>query len=487
MAEESPPPPGDNDAQPWQGSPKKPKAAAGDEQSAGAKWKVGALPNASPAFGQSSFLGGKPGSGAATGEAPAWLTGAAKASGDAASSSSSAAPAWLSGSSKSPTSSTAGALFGSQTGLGSSKPGGAPAPSWMAKASAGTSPGAGSGASDAKPSWLAAGGAGASFGSTGEGSAGSSWLTSSSSPTGAEAAESGGAAGADGAEADDGGVSPGKRRKYEEVGVNTGEESEKILKKVDRVRLYHFRDGNWSERARECSLHLNASQENGAYKARIVIRTKETKVVVFNASLWPTVSNHAIRHSPFLLAQQALTRFVRVQMECARHGASEKATRISCYNVAESEDGAPPTLGAYLISPVDKEDAVKLRSAIEAAKAKCPPPTVSGEGGGDGASKPEAEAETESAAEAEKGEARAAPEASEGSEAPAKKSKTVDSTDAPEDPPASSSEAGGGTEPPAAAAGDSTPAAGAAVPSGGDSEGGGAAAQEEEEDFDDDL
>eukprot|EP01045_Picozoa_sp_COSAG04_P035877 COSAG04_NODE_8478_length_969_cov_0.745977_1_plen_59_part_10 len=55
------------------------------------------------------------------------------------------------------------------------------------------------------------------------------------------------------------------------------------------MRLYHFRDGNWSERARECSLHLNASQENGAYKARIVIRTKETKVVVFNASLWPTV------------------------------------------------------------------------------------------------------------------------------------------------------------------------------------------------------
>ena len=58
MAEESPPPPGDNDAQPWQGSPKKPKAAGG-EQSAGVKWKVGALPNASPAFGQSSFLGGK--------------------------------------------------------------------------------------------------------------------------------------------------------------------------------------------------------------------------------------------------------------------------------------------------------------------------------------------------------------------------------------------------------------------------------------------
>eukprot|EP01045_Picozoa_sp_COSAG04_P045050 COSAG04_NODE_15593_length_527_cov_0.764019_1_plen_100_part_01 len=65
MAEESPPPPGDDDSQPWQGSPKKPKAALG-EQSAGVKWKVGALPNASPAFGQSSFLGGKPGSGAAT-------------------------------------------------------------------------------------------------------------------------------------------------------------------------------------------------------------------------------------------------------------------------------------------------------------------------------------------------------------------------------------------------------------------------------------
>ena len=157
--------------------------------------------------------------------------------------------------------------------------------------------------------------------------------------------------------------SPTKRRKYEEVGVRTGEESESCLQKVERVRLYHFRDGNWSERARECTLHLNETKGNGdgsSYRARIVIRTKETKSLVFNASLWPS-------------------------MECQKHGASEKVTRICCYNVAET-DGTGAVLGTYLISPSDKTDGSRLRAGIEKAKAKCPAPKAGDAPAGAGSS-----------------------------------------------------------------------------------------------------
>jgi hypothetical protein len=150
--------------------------------------------------------------------------------------------------------------------------------------------------------------------------------------------------------------------------VKTGEESERCLQKVERVRLYHFRDGNWSERARECTLHLNEtigstnSSGGSGYRARIVIRTKETKTLVFNASLWP-------------------------KMECQKHGASEKVTRICCYNVAET-DGGGAVLGTYLISPSgpDREaTGGRLRAGIEKAKLKCPEPKADDDDDGGGA------------------------------------------------------------------------------------------------------
>ena len=366
-------------------SPKKQRPADSEEGEGDTqKWKVGALAAASkaPTFGKTTFAA------AASGDAPGWL----QKKPESASAGAGAAPSfftsatkkvgtssWLSGpSSASSTLGTVGSGVGATT-----KP-----PAWLTSSSLGsgtTSSSLGSTApTTAPPAWLAAstGSAGVSASSASASSSsvvssgglfsaaskgGASWLKPSGSGasestgsltsgpalggTAASAASQDKSEGDSPAQGDEQSSSPTKRRKYEEVGVRTGEESESCLQKVERVRLYHFRDGNWSERARECTLHLNETNVNGSgstYRARIVIRTKETKSLVFNASLWPT-------------------------MESQKHGASEKVTRICCYNVAET-DGSGAVLGTYLISPSDKADGTRLRAGIEQAKLKCPAP-----------------------------------------------------------------------------------------------------------------
>ena len=82
----------------------------------------------------------------------------------------------------------------------------------------------------------------------------------------------------------------------------TGEEGETTAVEVGRIKLHYFKkDGaqmNWAERARECTLHLNCSKsEQGQFRARIIIRTKETKIVVFNALLWPSMVAAQVRNS----------------------------------------------------------------------------------------------------------------------------------------------------------------------------------------------
>lgn len=362
-------------------SPKKhrPTTEGAESGAATQKWHAGALAAASkaPTFGKTTFAA------AASGDVPGWLSKKPERAGASAGTSGSfftsatnkvGTSSWLSGPSSA----------GSSLGTVGSGPGATTKPpAWLQSSSSGSassSPFASKSATEATtapPAWLtsSAGSAGASSSSTVASSSslnssaglfsaaskggGLSWLK----PSGSAAAESVTAAAAatedkgksegNSPAQDEDSSSPTKRRKYEEVGVRTGEESESCLQKVERVRLYHFRDGNWSERARECTLHLNETNGNSdgsGYRARIVIRTKETKSLVFNASLWPT-------------------------MECQKHGASEKVTRICCYNAAET-DGSGAVLGTYLISPSDKNDGTRLRTGIEQAKLKCPTPKV---------------------------------------------------------------------------------------------------------------
>ncbi len=392
-------------------SPKKQRGGGGvssegsslsGEGSSTEKWKVGALAAASkaPTFGKTTFAaaamaGGSGGGGGSGDNVPAWLSKKpshpeSKSTGDGAAAPSFFSSAtkkvgtssWLSGPSSAGASSTlgtAGSGVGATTkppawlqasslgsgsttsSLGSTAPTTAP-PAWLASSTGSAVASASSGSASSSSAAPSAGlfsaaskGGGASWlkpsGSGGSESTGSLTAGAALADTAASAAPQDKAEGDSPAQDDEQSSSPTKRRKYEEVGIRTGEESESCLQKVERVRLYHFRDGNWSERARECTLHLNETQGNGsgsAYRARIVIRTKETKSLVFNASLWPT-------------------------MESQKHGASEKVTRICCYNVAET-DGSGAVLGTYLISPSDKADGTRLRAGIEQAKLKCPAP-----------------------------------------------------------------------------------------------------------------